>query len=47
MSHLMHSRNLNDSVWILSGEGLKINFPIAHEVHIKLLDFRILASFKS
>jgi hypothetical protein len=47
MSPLMHSRNLNGLAWILSDEGHNISFPIAHEVHIKLLDFENLASFKS
>jgi hypothetical protein len=40
-------KNLNGSVWILRGEGRKISFSIAHEVHTKLLDFGNLASFKS
>jgi hypothetical protein len=43
----MHSRNLNGSAWILSGEGRKISFHIAHEVHTKSLDFENLTSFKS
>jgi hypothetical protein len=28
-------RNFNGSVCILRGEGLKINFPVAHAVHMK------------
>jgi hypothetical protein len=47
ISPWMHSRNLSGSAWILSGEGRKIKFPIAHEVHTKSLDFGNLASFKS
>jgi hypothetical protein len=47
ISHWIRSRNLNGSAWILSGEGCKIRFPIAHEVHTESLDFRNLTSFKS
>jgi hypothetical protein len=46
MSPWINSRNLSDSVWILSGEGPKISFPIEHEVHTKSFDFENLASFK-
>jgi hypothetical protein len=31
------------SVCILRGEGLKINFPVAHAVHIKSVCLKILA----
>jgi hypothetical protein len=35
MSHCIFLRNFSGSVCILRGEGLKINFPVAHTVHMK------------
>jgi hypothetical protein len=35
MSPCIISRNFCGSICILRGEGLKINFPVAHAVHIK------------
>jgi hypothetical protein len=46
MSPWIHSRNLSGSTWILSDEGLKISFPITHEVQTKSFYFEILVSFK-
>jgi hypothetical protein len=40
------SINFSGSVCILREEGLKINFPVAHAVHMKLEGFGNLASFK-
>jgi hypothetical protein len=40
------SRNLSDSTYILRGEGLKINFPVAQVVHIKSDDLGNFASIK-
>jgi hypothetical protein len=39
-------RNFSGSVYILRGEGLKINFSVAHIVHMKSKILEILASFK-
>jgi hypothetical protein len=36
MSPCILSRNFSGSICILRGEGLKINFLVAHVVHIKL-----------
>jgi hypothetical protein len=46
MSPCILSRNLSGSVCILRGEGLKINFLVAHVVHMKSEVLRNLASFK-
>jgi hypothetical protein len=35
MSPYIVSRNFSDSVCILRGEGFKINFPVAHVMHMK------------
>jgi hypothetical protein len=35
MSPCILSRNFSGSVYILRGEGIKINFPVAQTVHIK------------
>jgi hypothetical protein len=35
MSPCILSRNFSGSVYILRGEGIKINFPVAQAVHIK------------
>ena len=35
ISPWMRSRNFSGSAFILRCEGLKINFPVAHEVHTK------------
>jgi hypothetical protein len=35
MSHCILSRNFSGSICILRGEGLKINFSVAHVMHIK------------
>jgi hypothetical protein len=40
------SRNFSGSVCILRGEGLKINFHVAHAVHKKSEVLGNLASFK-
>jgi hypothetical protein len=40
------SRNLSGSTYILRGEGLKINFPVAQVVHIKSDDLGNFASIK-
>jgi hypothetical protein len=42
----IHSWNFNGSVCILRGEGLKINFPIVHAVHMKSEILGNLTSFK-
>jgi hypothetical protein len=46
MSPYILSRNFSGSVCILKGEGLKINFPVTHAMHIKSEVLRNLASFK-
>jgi hypothetical protein len=35
LSLCIFSRNFSGSVCILRGEGLKINFPVAHVMHMK------------
>jgi hypothetical protein len=35
MSPCIFSMNFSGSVYILIGEGLRINFPVAHAVHMK------------
>jgi hypothetical protein len=42
MSPCILSRNFSGLVCILRGEGLKINFPVAQAVHIKLEVLEIL-----
>jgi hypothetical protein len=39
MSPWIRSRNFNGSACILRCDGLKINFPFAHDVHIKSEDY--------
>jgi hypothetical protein len=46
MSLCILSRNLSGSVCILRGEGIKINFLVAHDVHMKSEVLKNLASFK-
>jgi hypothetical protein len=46
MSPCIISRNFSDFVCILRGEGLKINFPVAHAVHMKSEVLGNFASFK-
>jgi hypothetical protein len=46
MSPCILLRNFSGSVYILRGEGLKINFSIAHVMHMKSKVLRNLASFK-
>jgi hypothetical protein len=41
MSPCILSRNFSGSVYILRGECLKTNFPVAHVVHMKLEVLRI------
>jgi hypothetical protein len=45
-SPCIFSRNFSGSVCILRGEGLKINFLVAHAVHIKSEVLKNLTSFK-
>jgi hypothetical protein len=45
-NHKCHLGNISGSVCMLKGEGLKINFPLAHEVHIKSVYLRNLTSLK-
>jgi hypothetical protein len=40
------SRNFSGSVCILRGEGLEVNFLVAHVVHMKSEVLGILVSFK-
>jgi hypothetical protein len=46
MSPCILLRNFSGYVYILRGEGLKINFSIAHVMHMKSKVLRNLASFK-
>jgi hypothetical protein len=46
MSPCIILSNFSGSVYILRGEGLKINFLIAHVVHMKSEVLRNLTSFK-
>jgi hypothetical protein len=43
ISPWIHSRNLSGSTLILTGDDLKINFPVAQAVHIKFEDLGNLA----
>jgi hypothetical protein len=40
------SRNFSGSICILRGEGLEVNFLVAHVVHMKSEVLGILVSFK-
>jgi hypothetical protein len=42
----MGSRNLSSLACILREEGLKINFLVAHVVHVKSEDWRNFALFR-
>jgi hypothetical protein len=46
MSPYIISRNFSGFVCILRGECLKINFPVAHVVHMKSEVLKKLTSFK-
>jgi hypothetical protein len=45
MSPCILLRNFSSSVCILRGEGQKINFPVAHAVHMKSEVLENLTSF--
>jgi hypothetical protein len=42
----MRSRNLSGSACILREDGLKINFSVAHAVHVKSKDWGNFALFR-
>jgi hypothetical protein len=46
MSHWILSRKFGGSMCILRGEGLKINFSVAHVVHMKSEVLGNLTTFK-
>jgi hypothetical protein len=46
MSPSILLRNFSCSTWILRVDGLTINFPVAHVVHIKFEDLGNLDVFK-